>query len=92
MNKNYQMSDLMKAAIVNSLLTVILMNISMTIQANNKEAAYNREMQRMATEQKKSMEAVQKEAEQRNFVPTGKPDPKLFEKPKSGPQLFFPKR
>ncbi|MCQ2789247.1 MAG: hypothetical protein MJ229_02605 [bacterium] len=92
MNKNYLMSDLMKAAIVNSLLTVILLTISMVIQSNTKDAAYNREMQRMATEQKRSMEAVQKEALERNFVPTGKPDPKLFEKPKSGPQLFFPKR
>lgn len=92
MNKNYQMSDLMKAAIVNSLLTVILVNISIVFQDMHKDATFRKEMRKHEQERQRVLEAIKNDSLKSGIKPTGKPDPRIFQKPKQGPQIFVPKQ
>ncbi len=92
MNKNYQMSELMKAAIVNSLLTVILVNISIVFQDMHKDALFQKQMRRNEMERQKVMEAIKQDYAKTGIKPTGKPDPRIFQKPQQGPHIFVPKQ
>lgn len=88
MNKNYQMSELMKAAIVNSLLTVILVNVSIVFQDNHKEALEKRRIKRNEIERQKTMENMRRDIMKTGIVPGTKPDPNIYKKP---PKSFIVK-